>query len=121
MTAAERTDADDVPEFLNVTLYTEDISELREFYHGFLGLPIEYEEAGHIAVMGRVAVHDATEGPVGTRRLYFFVNDPVAFASRAEPHGVSGVLRADGHGNPAWESTDPLGNSVVLLKRPAAE
>lgn len=107
----------DVPEFLNVTLYVEDTSELRAYYHDFLGLPIEYEEPGHITVMGRVAVHDPTEGTVGTRRVYFLVNDPEPFAQRAYDAGVAGILRKDGYGNPAWESTDPFGNSVVLLQR----
>lgn len=111
------TELDDIPEFLNVTLYVQDTAELRAFYHDLLGLPIQFEEAGHITVMGAVAIHDPTEGPAGTRRHYFLVNDPAGFAQRARAAGVVGVLRTDGYGNPAWESTDPFGNSVVLLQR----
>ncbi len=107
----------DEPEFLNVTLYAEDTSELRAYYHDFLGLPIEYEELGHVTVMGRIAVHDPTEGPAGVRRIYFLVNDLPAFARRADAAGVKGTLRKDGYGNSAWESKDPFGNSVVLLQR----
>jgi catechol 2,3-dioxygenase-like lactoylglutathione lyase family enzyme len=107
----------DIPEFLNVTLYVDDITDLRRFYHDLLGLPVEFEEPGHITVMGKVAVHDPTEGPAGTCRLYFLVDDPERFAARAADRGVAGVLRHDGYGIPAWESTDPFGNSVVLLKR----
>lgn len=108
----------DVPEFLNVTLYVQNTSALRAFYHDLLGLPVQYEEPGHITVMGPVAVHDPTEGPAGTRRLYFLVNDPPGFGRRAEAAGVKGTLRKDGYGEPAWEATDPFGNSVVLLQRP---
>lgn len=108
----------DVPEFLNVTLYVDDTTELRAFYHDVLGLPIVYEEPGHITVMGKVAVHDPTEGPADTVRLYFFVDDPARFAERTVH---AGVLRTDGNGSPAWESTDPFGNSVVLLKRPRTD
>ncbi len=106
-----------VPEFLNVTLYAADTADLRAFYHDVLGLPIEYEEPGHITVMGRVAVHDPSEAPEGTRRLYFLVDDPEPFARRARGAGIEGVLRKDGYGNPAWEAVDPFGNSVVLVKR----
>jgi catechol 2,3-dioxygenase-like lactoylglutathione lyase family enzyme len=112
------TEQSEVPEFLNVTLYVDDIADLRAYYHDFLGLPIEFEESGHIAVMGKVAVHDPTEGPVDTCRLYFLVDDPGSYAKRAADLGQPGVLRSDGHGNPAWESKDAFGNSVVLLKRP---
>jgi catechol 2,3-dioxygenase-like lactoylglutathione lyase family enzyme len=109
--------SDDTPEFLNVTLYVDDIAEIRRYYHDVLGLPIVFEEPGHAAVMDRVAVHDPSEGPAGTCRLYFLVDDPSAFADRARASGVKGVLRVDGYGQPAWESVDPFGNSVVLLKR----
>jgi len=111
-------DNEDSPEFLNVTMYVDDTADLRAFYHDFLRLPIEYEEPGHITVMGRVAVHDPTEGPSGVARLYFFVQDPARWAARAEAAGVTGTLRADGSGNPAWETRDPFGNSVVLLRCP---
>lgn len=114
MTTSEQ---NDVPEFLNVTLYVEDIADLRAFYHDVLGLPIVYEEPGHITVMGKVAVHDPTEGPANTVRLYFVVDDPEVFAKRATDAGRTGALRTDGYGKPAWESTDPFGNFVVLLKR----
>ncbi|MEX0875614.1 MAG: VOC family protein [Actinomycetota bacterium] len=107
----------DTPEFLNVTLYVDDIAPIRHFYHDVLGLPVVFEEPGQAAVMGSVAVHDPSEGPVDTSRLYFLVNDPTAFADRARSAGVEGTLRTDGYGEPAWESVDPFGNSVVVLKR----
>ncbi len=111
------TDVRDVPEFLNVTLYVNDISDLRAFYRDFLQLPVDYEEPGHATVMGEVAVHDPSEAPAGRCRLYFLVDDPESFANRAADHDIAGVLRSDGYGDPAWESMDPFGNSVVLLKR----
>src|SRR5438552_1463833 len=111
------TDQSDVPEFLNVTLYVDDISNLRSFYRDFLGLAVDFEEPGHATVMGNVAVHDLSEGPADTCRLYFVVEDPERFATRAVDEGIDGTLRKDGYGNPAWESTDSFGNSVVLLKR----
>src|SRR5207248_6170249 len=42
---------DQAPEFLNVTMYVEKTADLRAFYHDLLGLPIEFEEPGHITVM----------------------------------------------------------------------
>lgn len=110
-------EAADVPEFLNVTMCADDISDLRAYYRDFLGLPVDFEEGGHATVMGKIAVHDASEGPVGTRRLYFLVGDPERFAREATQRGIRGFLRRDGYGNPAWESMDPAGNSVVLLQR----
>ena len=107
----------DVPEFLNVTFYVDDITDLRRFYRDVLGLPVNFEEPGHLTVMDKIAVHDPTEGPAGTCRLYFLVDDPAPFAERAARQGVAGTLRKDGYGNPAWETTDPFGNSVVLLMR----
>lgn len=105
------------PEFLCVTMYTDDPDPLRAFYHDVLGLPLDYEQAGHIAAMGPVCAHDPTEGPEGTVRLYFTVDDPTRYAGAAAKAGVVGTLRTDGFGKPLWESTDPFGTSVVLLAR----
>jgi hypothetical protein len=105
------------PQFLNITLYAEETAPLRAFYHDLLGLPIDYEEPGHIAVMGPLCAHDPSEGPVGTVRLYFIVDDPGAYAEAATHKRIEGTLRTDGFGKPAWESSDPFGNSVVLLSR----
>ena len=104
-------------EFLNVTFYAGDIGPLRAFYHDFLGLAVDYEQPGHIAAMGKVCAHDPSEGPVGTVRLYFLCDDSAAYAEAATAAGYSGELRQDGFGNPAWETTDPFGNSVVILQR----
>jgi hypothetical protein len=111
----------DAPEFLNATFYVEDITGLSAFYREFLALPVDFEEPQQGVVMGKVAVHDTSEGPAGICRLYFLVDDPRRWALRASQEGVAGFLREDGYGNPAWESTDPFGNSVVLLQRPPAQ
>jgi hypothetical protein len=71
--------------------------------------------------MGPVCIHDPSEGPDNSVRLYFLVDDPRAYADAAARDGVKGVLRTDGNGRPAWEPKDPFGNSVVLLTRLPAD
>lgn len=78
----------DVPEFLDVTMYVDDIGPIRSFYHEVLRIPIVHEEPGHIAVMGPIAVHDPTEGPVGTTR--FFSSSTILKSSRKELPGSGG-------------------------------
>lgn len=106
------------PQFLCITLYSDDPEPLRNYYHDILGLPLDYEEPGHIAAMGPVCAHDQSEGPAGTVRLYFFVDDVQRYAEVVKNKGAEGILRTDGQGKPAWESKDPFGNSVVFLTRP---
>ena len=104
-------------EFLTVTLYAEDIGPLKSYYHDLLGLPLNYEQPGHIAAMGPICAHDPTEGPANTVRLYFLADDPTVVAEAAAARGVAGHLRKDGYGKAAWESKDPSGNSIVVLTR----
>lgn len=114
-------DMDDLPppQFLCVTLYSQDPQPLRSYYHDVLGLPIDYEVPGHIAAMGPICAHDPSEGPAGTVRMYFLVDNVPRYAEVAKESGAEGILRTDGNGQPAWESQDPFGNSVVLLTRPS--
>lgn len=105
------------PEFLCVTMYAADVEPLRAYYHDVLGLPIDYEEPGHLVAMPKVCAHDPSEGEAGTMRLYFAVDDVARFAAAAQARGVQGTVAADGLGNPAWHSTDPHGNSVHILTR----
>ncbi len=105
------------PEFLCITFYSEDPQPLRTYYHEVLGLPLDYEEPGHIAAMGPISAHDPSEGPAGSVRIYFLVDDAREYAAAAREKGAEGFLRSDGFGRPAWESKDPFGNSVVLLTR----
>lgn len=104
-------------EFLCLTMYASETGPLREYYHEVLGLPVDYEVPGHITAMPKVCVHDPSEGPAGTLRLYFVTDDVEACAARAKALGAQGMLGADGFGKPMWESTDPFGNSVRILTR----
>lgn len=111
--AEEHTDL----EFLCVTMYTAETGTLRDYYHEALGLPIDFEVRGHITAMPKVCVHDPSEGPAGTLRMYFVTDDVEAHAARAKARGTQGTLGADGFGKLMWESTDPFGNSVRVLTR----
>lgn len=110
-------DARTTPEFLCVTMYADDISALRAYYHDALGLPIDYEDPGHLTAMPKVCAHDPSEGPAGTLRFYFVADDVPRFAQEAERRGANGAMTVDGLGNPAWHSSDPVGNSVHVLTR----
>jgi catechol 2,3-dioxygenase-like lactoylglutathione lyase family enzyme len=110
-------DEQTAPEFLCVTMYAEDIAPLRAYYHDALGLPIDYEEPGHISAMPKVCAHDPSEGPAGSMRLFFLTDDVVRFAAAVGRRGANGSTAVDGLGNPAWHSTDPFGNSVHVLTR----
>lgn len=107
----------ETPEFLCVTMYADDIAPLRAYYHDALGLPIDYEQPGHLVAMPNVCAHDPSEGRAGTMRLYFLVDDVATFAATAQRRGARGVVAVDGLGNPAWHSSDPAGNSVHVLTR----
>jgi hypothetical protein len=106
------------PEFLCVTMYVSDPNALRSYYHDTIRLPVDYEVPGHIAALGPVCIHDPSDGPVNSLRLYFLVDDPTRYAEAASHQDVEGALRTDGNGRSAWETIDPFGNSVVLLARP---
>ncbi len=98
-------------------MYAEDIAPLRAYYHDALGLLIDYEQPGQLVAMPNVCAHDPSEGPAGTMRLYFLVDDVAAFAATAQRRGAQGIVAIDGLGNPAWHSTDPSGNSGHVLTR----
>jgi hypothetical protein len=104
-------------EFLNVTLYSSRVEETIAFYREGLGLVADYEQAGHLCAMGHVAVHDASEGPAGSARLYFLADDATTYADRAHRAGVAGVVRPDGYGNPAWHANLTQAFSIVVLTR----
>ena len=105
-------------EFLNVTFYTSDVQGVRAFYGGALGLPIDFEEPGHLAAMGHICAHDQSEGErAGTTRIYLMSDDPAAAGAAAAEAGYPGVAGIDAGGDPMWDTTDPLGNSVRILKR----
>src|SRR5205807_10508102 len=109
--------APDDLEFLNVTLYTSGVHAMVAFYQDRLGLVADFEQPGHLCAMGHVAVHDASEGPVGSARLYFLASDARTYADRADEIGVGGAVRPDGYGKPAWHANLTPGFSVVVLTR----
>jgi GrpB-like predicted nucleotidyltransferase (UPF0157 family) len=88
----------------NITLYVNggELDKVREFYAKRLGLPVVFEEAGHICCFGvgddlAICVHEAEAGhPAGTGELFLWVE------------GVSGEVCL----------TDPAGNQVRLHQRP---
>jgi hypothetical protein len=71
------------PEFLCVTMYVSDPNALRSYYHDTIRLPVDYEVPGHIAALGPVCIHDPSDGPVNSLRLYFLVDDPTSYAEAA--------------------------------------
>lgn len=87
----------------NVTLYVSrhEFDDVREFYAERIGLPVVFEEAGHICCFGvgddlAICVHEAETGhPAGTRELFLWV----------EAGSGEGRL------------TDPVGNQVRLHRR----
>jgi len=104
--------------FLNVTFYTSDVPAARAFYADALGLPVDFEDPGHLAAMGRICAHDPSEGErAGTTRIYLLSDDPAAAGAAAQDAGYPGVAGVDAGGDPMWDTTDPLGNSVRILKR----
>lgn len=55
-------------------------------------------------VMGHVAVHDRSDGSVGSARLYFLTDDARTYADRAHEVGAAAVVRPDWCGNLAWHA-----------------
>ncbi len=89
-------------ELHNVTLYVarDAFDSVREFYATTLGLPVVFEEAGHICCFGvgehvAVCVHEAEPGhAAGATELFFWVD------------GVDGDAES--------QLVDPLGNQIRL-------
>ena len=85
----------------NVTFYVAaaEFDEVRRFYAERLGLPVVFEEAGHICCFGvgdgvAICVHEAEPGhPAGTRELFLWTDTDEE------------------------RLTDPLGNQVRLHRR----
>jgi hypothetical protein len=115
--SACRGEVSDGLEFLNVTLYSSRIEEMVAFYRDGVGLSPDYEEPGHLCAMGHVAVHDPSEGPAGSARLYFLADDAKDFAARANEVGIPGIIRSDGYGKSAWQTDVATSLSVVVLTR----
>ena len=92
-------------ELHNVTLYVarDAFDDVRKFYATSLGLPVVFEEAGHICCFGvgdhvAVCVHEAEPGhPAGNTELFFWVD---AVDRRVEV-----------------QLADPLGNQIRLHVR----
>ena len=93
----------------NVTLYVgrDELDDARAFYAERLGLPVVFEEAGHICCFGAgddlaICIHEAEPGrPAGGHELFLWVDD--------------------GQGDGEVRLTDPLGTHVRLhgRRRPA--
>jgi catechol 2,3-dioxygenase-like lactoylglutathione lyase family enzyme len=89
----------------NVTFYVsrDALGDVRDFYAERLGLPVIFEEAGHICCFGvgddlAICVHEAEPGhPAGARELFLWADDP--------------------DGGAEVSLTDPLGNQVRLHHR----
>ena len=70
-------------ELHNVTLYVaaDELDAMRTFYAERLGLPVVFEEGGHICCFGvggdvAICVHEAEPAhPAGTRELFLWVDD----------------------------------------------
>jgi hypothetical protein len=90
------------------------------FYRDRLGMVPDFQQVGHLCAMRHVAVHDASEGPAGSARLYFLASDAKAYGDRADERGIAGVVRPDGYGNPAWHTDLTQEFSVVVLSRGTA-
>ena len=83
----------------NVALYVEreDFDGVRAFYAETVGLPVIFEEPGHICCFGvghdlAICVHEAEPGhPAGTRELFLWVDengfDPLAAVLLTDPMG----------------------------------
>ncbi len=84
-------------ELHNVTLYVARnvFDDVRAFYAESLGLPVVFEEAGHICCFGvgnqvAVCVHEAEPGhPAGSTELFFWVDalDAGSDVQLADPLG----------------------------------
>ncbi|MGH9226813.1 MAG: hypothetical protein ACRD2W_24190 [Acidimicrobiales bacterium] len=89
----------------NVTVYVarEQFDEMRDFYARRLGLPVVFEEAGHLCCFaaGRdlaICIHEAEPGHrAGARELFLWIDD-----------------QDDG---PEVHLVDPVGNQVRLHGR----
>jgi catechol 2,3-dioxygenase-like lactoylglutathione lyase family enzyme len=91
----------------NVAIYVgrDEFDDVRAFYAERLGLPIVFEEPGHICcfsvgIASAICVHEAEPGhPAGTRELFLWVDDE-AIDPLAEER-----------------LNDPVGNQIRLHRR----
>ena len=89
----------------NVTFYVDsgDFDAVRAFYADRLGLPVVFEEVGHLCCFGAgeglaICVHEAEPGhPAGSRELFLWV--------------------AGASDRPETRLTDPVGNRVRFHAR----
>jgi catechol 2,3-dioxygenase-like lactoylglutathione lyase family enzyme len=96
-----------VTQLHNVTIYVgrDDFDDVRWFYANQVGLPVVFEEPGHISCFGSgkdvaICIHEAEPGhPAGTRELFLWVDD-----ARVDPDAE---LHLD----------DPVGNQIRLHRR----